>query len=87
MELTISDIEKFKKLYKEKFDIDLDDHEARHQLSLLVRQMEIVYQPISKQQLDDFEAERKRDAKALAELTYDIYQEEKAHPKRNRKKE
>lgn len=82
MQLTNRDIAKFKKLYKEKFDIDLDDHEARHKLSLLVRQMELVYQPITKQQLEDFESERKRDAKALAELTYDMYQEQKAKGKK-----
>ena len=82
MQLTKSDIAKFKKLYKEKFDIDLDDHEARHKLSLLVRQMELVYQPITKQQLEDFKEARKRDAKALAELTYDMYQEEKANNKK-----
>lgn len=51
--LTNADITKFKKLCKEKFDIDLDDHEARHKLSLLVRQMEIVYQPITEAQLQD----------------------------------
>jgi len=76
MELTAADIAEFKRLYKEKFNVDLNDQEARQQLSLLVRQMEIVYQPISKQQLDDLEAERKRDAKALAELAYDMHQEE-----------
>lgn len=51
--MTDADIAKFKKLYKEKFDIDLDDHEARHKLSLLVRQMELVYQPITVQQLEN----------------------------------
>jgi hypothetical protein len=53
MQLLNSDIAKFKKLYKEKFNIELDDHEARHKLSLLVRQMEIVYQPISVHDLED----------------------------------
>jgi hypothetical protein len=77
MEILNTDIAKFKKLYKEKFNIELDDHDARHKLSLLVRQMEIVYQPITKQQLEDFKEARKRDAKALAELTYDVYQDNK----------
>ena len=53
MQLTKNDIAKFKKLYKEKFDIDLDDNEARHKLSLLVRQAEIVYQPITVPQLEN----------------------------------
>lgn len=85
MHLTNSDISTFKKLYKEKFEIDLDDNEARHQLSLLVRQMEIVYQPITKQQLKEFEDARKSDAMALAELAYDMYQEEKTKSKQNKK--
>lgn len=53
MKILDTDIAKFKKLYKEKFKIELDDHEARHKLSLLVRQMEIVYQPISVHGLED----------------------------------
>jgi|GEM_PF-1412043 len=53
MDILDTDIAKFKKLYKEKFDIELDNHEARHKLSLLVRQMEIVYQPITVQQLEN----------------------------------
>lgn len=48
--------------------------------------MEIVYQPITKQQLEDFKEARKREAKALAGLTYDMYQEEKAKSKQNKKK-
>lgn len=53
MEILDTDIVKFKKLYKEKFNIELDDHEARHKLSLLVRQMELVYRPITVEQLED----------------------------------
>lgn len=56
MELLDSDIAEFKALYKAKTGIELDDHEARRQLSLLVRQMEIVYQPITKKQFEDFTA-------------------------------
>lgn len=83
VDLQPSDIKKFKALYKEKFDIELDDATARHKLSLLVRQMEIVYQPITKEQLDEYEHKEamKRDAQALAGLIYDIYQDDK-----NRKK-
>ena len=53
MQLLGSDIKKFKDLYREKFNIDLDDNEARRKLSLLVRQVEIVYQPITVQQLEN----------------------------------
>lgn len=54
MNLTDKDIAKFKALYKAKTGIELDNNEARRQLSLLVRQMEIVYQPITKKQFEDF---------------------------------
>lgn len=53
MNLTNKDIEKFQALYKARTDIDLDKHEAHKQLSLLVRQMEIVYQPITVHDLED----------------------------------
>lgn len=78
MELTSKDVADFKKLYKQYFKIDLDDNEARHKLSLLVRQMEIVHQPITKQQLEDLLVRdvRKRDAMALAEVVYDIYKDD-----------
>ena len=50
-QLLDSDITKFKTLYKKHFDIELDDFEARDKLFKLVRMLEIVYQPITKQQL------------------------------------
>ncbi len=88
-QLTEKDIAKFKQLYKEKFDIELDDNDARHKLSLLVRQMEIVYQPITKEQFDELiiRDARKRDALALAELTYDMYQEEGVKSKQSKRKQ
>ena len=52
MNLTEKDLAEFKALYKKHFDIDLEDFEARDKFSKLVRQMEIVYQPITKQQLE-----------------------------------
>lgn len=79
MEITKSDVAKFQKLYKEKFNKDLDYQTAYQKLVLLVRQMEIVHQPIPKKQLEEL-ARRdvmKADAEALAKLIYDIYQEEK----------
>jgi hypothetical protein len=54
MKLLDSDTKKFKELYVKHFNIELDDIEARTKLSLLVRQMEIVYQPITEQQFADY---------------------------------
>jgi len=52
MKILDSDTKNFKELYKKHFDIELSDIEARSKLALLVRQMEIVYQPISFDQLE-----------------------------------
>lgn len=52
MKLLRSDIRQFKELYKKHFNEELADDEARRQLTLLVRQMEIVYQPITVSQFD-----------------------------------
>jgi hypothetical protein len=40
------DIVKFKELYAARFGIEIDDKAARRKLTILVKQMEIVYQPI-----------------------------------------
>ncbi len=75
MELTKSDVAKFQKLYKEKFNKDLDYQTAHHKLSMLVLQVKTVYQPITKKQVEELAIrdERKEDAEALARLIYDIY--------------
>jgi hypothetical protein len=52
MKLINSDIKKFQSLYIKYFDQVLSSDEARAELSLLVRQMEIVYQPITMAQFD-----------------------------------
>jgi len=54
MNITKSDVAKFQALYKKHFGKDIDYQEAFKQLTLLVRQMEIVYQPISIEMLDRF---------------------------------
>jgi len=51
MEMTAADIRHFKKLYLKYFGMELDDMTARRKLTLLVRQMELVYQPITKAQV------------------------------------
>jgi hypothetical protein len=53
MELLNSDIIKYQKQYKAQFGKDIDNHTAREQLSKLVRQMEVVYQPISVHDLEE----------------------------------
>ena len=50
MNITKNDVAKFQALYKKHFGKDIDYQEAFKQLTLLVRQMEIVYQPVTKQQ-------------------------------------
>lgn len=40
------DIAKFKELYEARYGTELDDEVARRKLVLLVKQMEVVYQPI-----------------------------------------
>lgn len=49
-----SDIKEYQRLYKARFGKDIDKQEARSQLSKLVRQMEIIYQPITKEQFDKY---------------------------------
>lgn len=50
------DIAEYKALYKARFGKEIDDNTAREQLSKLVRQMEIVYQPITKKQYAEYRA-------------------------------
>jgi len=49
--VTPADVREFQTLYTSKFAIDLSRKDARTKLLLLVRQMELVYQPITKKQL------------------------------------
>ena len=48
--VTPADVRKFKSIYTKKFGVDLSTFDARTKLELLVRQMELVYQPITKKQ-------------------------------------
>lgn len=54
MNITDKDITEFQTLYKARFGKDIERTEARDKLSKLVRQMEIVYQPITKEQSDKY---------------------------------
>lgn len=49
-----SDISKFQTLYLKYFDLAIDGKQARAELSLLVRQLEIIYQPITVSQFDEY---------------------------------
>jgi len=60
MNITDKDITEFQALYKARFGKDIDRTEARDKLLKLVRQMEIVYQPITKKQVKDL---KEKDAK------------------------
>lgn len=47
MDFTNKDISRFQELYLKYFGRQLDREEARSRLSLLVRQVELVYKPIT----------------------------------------
>ena len=57
MNITDKDITEFQALYKARFGKDIDSTEARDKLSKLVRQMEIVYQPITKKRFKEYNKE------------------------------
>ena len=52
MDVRDGDVAEFQALYEAKFGIKLDYIEARAKLTLLVRQIEIVYQPVTQAQVD-----------------------------------
>lgn len=58
--LTISedDVATFRSIYKKRFDTKLNEEQARKKLALIVRQMEMIYQPITSQQLTELEERR-----------------------------
>jgi hypothetical protein len=53
MDITVQDVLKFQALYKIRFGRDVDDRTAKRKLNMLVRQMEVIYRPITKDQLDE----------------------------------
>ena len=54
------DIDEYRKVYKEKYGKDISNFEAREQLSKLVRMLEIVYQPITKEELKAFNSNKNK---------------------------
>ncbi len=57
--LTEEDVKKYMTLYKARFGVDIDRDSAYTELSLLVRQFQIIYQPISQADVDELEAKDK----------------------------
>ena len=51
MELLNTDITRFQALYKARVGVELDYQAAREELAKLVRQVEIVYRSVAKEQL------------------------------------
>lgn len=58
--LTISedDVATFRSIYEKRFGAKLNEEQARKKLALIVRQMEMIYQPITSQQLTELEERR-----------------------------
>ena len=54
MKLLNKDLKEYQRLCKKYFDESVTENEAREQLTLLVRQMEIVYRPVTKVQFDRY---------------------------------
>jgi len=57
--LTEADVKKYQKLYKARFGVELGRDDAYTELSLLVKQMQIIYQPISQTNVDELEVKDK----------------------------
>ena len=51
MKLLKSDVSHYKTLYAKYFGVELDNNNARKSLALLVRQLEITYRPVTRNQL------------------------------------
>lgn len=49
--VTPKDVAKFKQLYLTRTGVELDNVTATHKLHMLLRQMQVVYRPITRQQL------------------------------------
>ena len=51
MKLLKSDVSHYQTLYAKYFGVELDNNNARKSLALLVRQLEITYRPVTRNQL------------------------------------
>lgn len=57
MEIRMADILAFKRIYKVNTGAEINDDEARQRLTALVRQVELIYRPITAEQLKRQEAD------------------------------
>lgn len=46
-------VQEFKKLYKNRFGVELSDAKAREKSSALVRFLKIIYKPMTKEEFDE----------------------------------
>jgi hypothetical protein len=52
--ITDADVAEFQELYEKRFGAVIDRDEAYKKLTLLVRQIEIIYQPITRSQYEEY---------------------------------
>lgn len=52
--ITDTDVIEFQELYEKQFSVAIDRNEAYKKLTLMVRQMEIIYQPITTSQYEAY---------------------------------
>ncbi len=52
--ITDADVAEFQDLYKKRFGAVIDRDEAYKKLTLLARQMELIYQPITRSQYEEY---------------------------------
>jgi len=67
MKLSDKDIEKFQKLYKNRFEKEIKKEDAYKQGIKLIRLMQIVYKPITEDQFNIAEKERLKIIQSLVE--------------------
>ena len=61
--VTPADVREFQRLYTKRFGVDISTNDARTKLELLVRQLELIYRPISKKQLQSINENEKSNGK------------------------
>lgn len=67
--VTPADVREFQALYTKTFGVDLKPFEARDKLELLVRLTELVYQPITKKQLQSINENEKTNEQSKQQPT------------------
>lgn len=52
-------LKEFKAIYKKKFDVELSDQDALKSATKLLRLVEIIYKPMTKEEYEEFQKRRK----------------------------